>query len=103
MMSQSPTQQECQSARAKLMDSNGNPTREHTEYTRYRALYEQSRRRYEVAYTAASAEPATLQAWPMTGLHYHDAIDDAMQKWVAFGFKFEIERALEVYERCRER
>src|SRR5205814_10026926 len=46
------------------------------------------------AYAAAFTDPMKLQMWPNDGKLYDDDAKEAMERWVSFGFKAEVETAL---------
>lgn len=81
-------------ARAKLMDKEGNPTPEYKKYLRYEAEYKRKADAWHKAYAAALTDPVKLSTWPIEGVDYRDAADDALERWMAFGFKADIESAL---------
>jgi hypothetical protein len=81
-------------ARAKLMDEEGNPTKQYQAYMDYEDRYKDKVKAWQRAYAAAFTDPMKLQSWPIEGTLYHDEADEAWDRWVGFGFKEEIENAL---------
>ncbi len=81
-------------ARAKLMDKDGNPTPHYQAYMQYEDDYKSKVRAWHKAYAAAFTDPMKLQNWPIDGVSYHDDADEAMNRWIGFGFREEIENAL---------
>lgn len=83
-------------ARAKLTDKNGNPTPKYSAYLRYEAEYRNKADAWHKAYAEALTDPLKLSTWPIEGVDYRDAADDAMERWMALGFKAEIESAMTI-------
>lgn len=83
-------------AKAILTDNNGKPTPHYEAYMRYQAEWEKKRKVHETAYTTAQANVATLNRWGVEGKSYIDDINSAMDKWIALGYKTEIENAIKV-------
>ena len=83
-------------AKAKMMDKDGNPTPHYEAYMRFQDEYRSKVRSWNKAYAAAFTNPMRLQQWPIEGKLYHEDADDAMDRWVAFGFKQEIENAMAI-------
>jgi hypothetical protein len=81
-------------AQAKLMDQDGNPTPHYQAYLEYEEKYKDKVRAWHKAYASAFTDPMKLQMWPIEGVMYHDEADEAMDQWVGFGHKEEIENAL---------
>ncbi len=68
-------------------------------YQRYQAnaeAYARAMSQRAEAYAKAQSDPATLQAWPMTGMTYQQAIDSARDNWMSAG-KVEVESALNLF------
>jgi hypothetical protein len=92
---QDPTlKQAHEAARAKLMDTDGNPTPHYQAYLKYRDEYQSKVEAWHKAYAAALTDPMKLQTWPIDGASYQDDADEAMNRWMSFGFKEEIENAI---------
>lgn len=83
-----------EAARAKLVDKDGNPTPHYQAYMDREDDYKSKVRAYHKAYAAAFTDPMKLQSFPIDGTTYHDDVDEAMDRWVSFGFKEEVENAL---------
>jgi hypothetical protein len=83
-----------EAAKAKMMDKDGNPTPHYEAYMRYADEYKSKVRAWHKAYAAAFTDPMKLQNWPIEGTLYHDDADEAMDRWIGFGFKQEIENAI---------
>src|SRR5438132_13405507 len=66
-------------------------------YEKNAAEYAKAKSDYAEAYAKAQSTPAALQAWPLTGTTYRQAVDSAWDGWVGAG-KDKIERALAVIE-----
>lgn len=81
-------------AQAKLVDQDSNPTAHYQAYLQYQDEYRGKVRSWHKAYANAFTDPMKLQAWPVEGTSYHDEADEAMDRWVSFGFKHEVEDAL---------
>jgi len=81
-------------AQAKLMDKDGNPTPHYQAYMEYEEKYKDKVKAWNRAYANAFADPMKFQNWPRDGVLYHDDADEAMDHWVGFGFKQEIENAI---------
>jgi hypothetical protein len=81
-------------AQAKLMDKNGNPTPHYQAYLEYEEKYKDKVKVRDEAYASALTDPMKLQMWPVEGVMYHDDVEKAMDQWVSFGHKEEIENAL---------
>jgi len=83
-----------ENASAKLMDKDGNVTPHYQAYDLYQEEYNSKRRALDKAYSAAFTDPMKLQRWPQEGVLYQDDVDRAWDRWMGFGFKEEIEKAL---------
>lgn len=81
-------------AKAKIMDKDGNPTPHYEAYLRWGDEYKSKVKAWNRAYTNAFSDPLKLNRWPIEGRAYHEDADDAMDRWVGFGFKQEIENAM---------
>ncbi len=81
-------------AQAKLMDKDGNPTPHYEAYMKYEDEWKSKVKSWHKAYADAFTNPMKLQNWPIDGTTYHDDADEAMDRWVSFGFKQEIENAI---------
>ena len=87
-------------ARSLLRDAHGNPTLEYTAYLRHQSEYNEKIHSYNAAQQSARASPLQLQRWPIVGKEYSDAVNDALRKWIALGYKQEVENALNVLQRA---
>jgi hypothetical protein len=87
-------QQAYAAAQAKLMDKDGNPTPHYEAYMRFEDEYKSKVKAWHRAYAAAFTDPMKLQSWPIEGTTYQDDADEAMDRWVGFGFKLEVENAI---------
>ena len=90
--------EEVSKARSFLRDEQGNPTPEYTAYLRYQGEYNGKVQAYNAAQQSARASPLALQRWPIVGKEYSDAVNDALRKWIALGYKQEVENALNVLQ-----
>jgi hypothetical protein len=81
-------------ARALLSDGNGNPTPQYQAYLSYQNEYNDKLSAYNAAYERAKSSPLMFQRWPIAGKEYSDAVNDAMNKWIVLGHKYDIENAL---------
>lgn len=64
-------------------------------YEKNAADYAKAKSDYAAAYAKAQSDPAALQAWPLTGTTYQQAVDQAWDRWMGAG-KDKIERALAI-------
>jgi hypothetical protein len=64
-------------------------------YKKNAIKYANAKSNYAVAYAKAQSDPAALQAWPMTGTTYQQAVDSAWDHWMSAG-KNKVERALAI-------
>ena len=62
-------------------------------YEKNAADYAKAKSDYAVAYAKARSDPAALQAWPLAGATYQQAVDRAWDRWMSAG-RNKIERAL---------
>lgn len=85
-----------ENAQAKLMDKDGNPTPHYQAYMQYEDEYKSKLRAWQRAYSNAFTDPMKLQNWPIEGVSYQDDVDEAMDRWMGFGFKEEIENAIAI-------
>jgi hypothetical protein len=83
-------------ARTILMDKSGKPTDHYTAYLQYSNEWQTKMNSYNEAYSKALADPMKLQRWPIEGKQYRAEIDSAWNKWIALGFKNEIEGAVNI-------
>jgi hypothetical protein len=81
-------------ARAKLMDKDDNPTPDYEKYMEYEEKWKDKVRAWHKAYAAVATDPMKRQNWPIDGTLYQDDADEAMDQWVSFGHKEEIENAI---------
>ncbi|HEX4963549.1 MAG TPA: hypothetical protein VF173_22155 [Thermoanaerobaculia bacterium] len=84
-----------ENAQAKLMDKDGNPTPHYQAYMQYEDDYKSKVKAWHKAYAGAFTDPMKLQSWPIEGTSYQDDADEAMDRWQSFGFKHEIENAID--------
>ena len=82
-------------ATAKLMDKDGNVTPHYQAYMQYEDEYKSKVKSRNKAYSAAFTDPMKLQQWPQDGVPYQDDVDEAWNRWMALGFKIEIEKAID--------
>jgi len=54
-------------------------------YEKNAADYAKAKSDYAVAYAKACSDPAALQAWPLTGATYQQAVDRAWDTWMSAG------------------
>jgi hypothetical protein len=87
-------QQAYEDAKAKLVNSDGTPSRQYQAYLKYEQEYKSKIAEMNTAYREALADPMKLQTWPIEGRAYHDDADQALDRWIALGFKYEIENAI---------
>lgn len=83
-----------EAAAAKVMDKDGNPTPHYQAYMQYEDEWKSKVKAWHKAYSDAFTNPMKLQNWPIDGTLYQDDADQAMDRWVSFGFKEEIENAI---------
>jgi hypothetical protein len=81
-------------ATAKLMDKDGNVTPHYQAYMQYEDEHKSKVKARNKAYADAFTDPMKLQAWPINGVPYQDDVDEAWNRWVALGFKEDIEKAI---------
>jgi hypothetical protein len=81
-------------ATAALMDDKGNTTPHYQAYLQYEEKYKDKVNLWHRAYSNAMTDPMKFQNWPIQGVAYEDDANEAMDQWVSFGFKSEIENAL---------
>jgi hypothetical protein len=82
-------------ATAKLMDKDDNLTPHFEKYRQYREAYESKVRSKNKAFAAAFTDGTKYQLWvTQDGGPYQDDVDNAWSEWMGFGFKEEIEKAL---------
>jgi hypothetical protein len=62
-------------------------------YEKNAAEYAKAKSDYALAYAKARSDPAALQAWPLAGTTYQQAVDRAWDRWMSAG-RNKIERAL---------
>lgn len=82
-------------ANAILVDD-GYPSRAYEEYLKYEEEYEYAFSDYTSAFTEAQLDSTRLRQWPMTGAPLMRRVEGALDKWMGFGKKAEIERALSI-------
>jgi len=83
-------------AKAALIDESGKPTSHFQAYIKYQENWKNKRKAYDSAYANASNNPLQLQQWPIEGVLYQQETDEAWDRWVALGFKNEIENAINI-------
>jgi len=81
-------------AKATLTDSKGNPTPKYSAYMRYESEWNEKRQAHQSAYSEAMGDPLKMSRWGVEGKIFIDAINSAMNKWLALGYKNEIDQAL---------
>jgi hypothetical protein len=81
-------------AQAKIMDKDGNPTAHYSAYSQYRDNYNDKVKALNKAYAGAMSDPMKFQRWQIDGKLYQDDVNDALDKWAGFGFRQEIEPAM---------
>jgi hypothetical protein len=81
-------------ATAKLMDKDGNITKHYQAYMQFEDEYKKKVKDRNKAYSAAFTDPMKLQQWPQDGVPYQNDVDEAWDRWMGFGFKMEIEQAI---------
>src|SRR6266496_1939075 len=81
-------------AQAKLMDQDGNMTPHYEAYLKYQDEYRDKVKGWHRAYAASLTDPMKLQVFPIEGVTYQDEADEALDRWVGFGHKEEIENAI---------
>ena len=81
-------------AKAKLMNPDGTPSRQYEAYLRYEHEHKNKLAEMNTAYREALKDPMKLQMWPIEGRAYHDDADQAVDRWIALGYKYEIENAI---------
>ena len=97
------SKQQIEDARRTLYDldpANGNIITKSKLYQLYEknaAAYAKAKSAYAEAYAKAQSNPAALQAWPLTGTTYGQAVDNAWNSWASAG-KDKVERALAVIQ-----
>jgi hypothetical protein len=64
-------------------------------YEQNAADYAKAKADYATAYAKARSDPMALQSWPLTGVTYQQAVDQAWDRWTGAG-KNKIERALAI-------
>lgn len=83
-------------AKAVIMDKDGNPTPHFSAYQQYRGMYEDKVNALNKAYAGALSDPKKLEMWPITGKTYQDDVNEAWDQWQGFGFKNEIQEAMDL-------
>lgn len=81
-------------ATAVLMDKDGNSTPHYEAYLKYEDEYRSKVKARNQQYGNAVSDPMRLQMWPINGKVFQDEVEEAFAKWQGFGFKVEIEKAL---------
>lgn len=81
-------------AKALLMDKDGNPTPKFEAYNKYRDEYTSKVNIRNRQYANAFSNPMQLQQWPIQGKVFQDDVDYAWDQWQGFGFKVEVEKAM---------
>lgn len=81
-------------ATAVLIDKDGNVTPHYQAYMDREDEYKSKVKTWHRAYAAVISDPMKFQSWPVDGTAYQDDADEAMNRWISFGFKETIERAL---------
>lgn len=83
-------------AKAELVDAEGFETPKYRAYMEKQDDWEDAVRALNKAFAEAFTDPMKLQMWPTTGLPFLRERDEAMDRWVALGFKEEIERNIAI-------
>lgn len=89
-------QEKYENAKSILVDKFGNPTQHYKAYLQYQTEYQNIVKAKDSAYANAFNNPIQLQRWPIEGKSFQLDIDNAMNKWVALGYKNEIENAISI-------
>jgi hypothetical protein len=90
-------------ARARLFDEQARPTRQYQAYLRFQEIHQELVRLRDEARSAAMTEPMSRQNWPIRAREFDDAVDGALNRWLALGFKRELDDAVDVVRRHRTR
>ena len=83
-------------AKATLIDKAGNPTPAYQAYMKYEDEWRKKITAYDTEYASALANPLKLQQWPNQGKLYQHEAEEASNRWIALGFKNEIENAVTI-------
>jgi hypothetical protein len=83
-------------ALALLVDKDGNIKPHFRAYIQYEDAYLRKVDARNKAYASAHTDPMQLQQWPQDGAVYQGDIDAAWDRWMALGFKVQIERTLDI-------
>jgi hypothetical protein len=83
-------------ARAVVMDDDLMPTAKQDAYDAYKGKYDDAVDRYQTEYAAVVTDPVKRAQWPKRGVRFQRDIDLAMAKWRGFGFKHEVEDAMDI-------
>jgi hypothetical protein len=83
-------------SQSKLTDKDGNPTPHYKAYMKYQEEWKNKVEALNKAHEDAFTNPIKLQQWPIESRLYQDDVDQAMNRWVALGFKQEIENAIDI-------
>jgi len=85
-----------EAAMAKLFDQEGNETPHYKAYQKFEQEYGEKVAAWNRAYAEAFTDPVKFQNWPIQGRPFHNDADKAMDRWMTFGFKIEIEQAMNI-------
>lgn len=85
-----------QKAKEVLIQSDGTLTSKYRDFLKYQAEWENKKSDHQKAYARAITNPMDFHLWAVTGKSYIDAINTAMDKWILFGNKKEIDEALNI-------
>jgi hypothetical protein len=80
--------------KATILDAEGKHTPKYASYLKYQAEYNDKKSKQNEAYREAMQNPQKLHMWPMLGKQYNDDVNEALNTWIVFGFKNEIEKVL---------
>ena len=83
-------------AKTQLMTADGDPTPHYSKYNEYRDAYNSKVKTLNRNFADALSNPNDLRMWPITGKLYQDDVNKAWMDWQAFGFKPEIETAMNI-------
>ena len=98
MFQASANNESYENARAVLMNSDGTPTSKFQAYLEYEEAWKRAKKTYEEAYARAATNPIKLHMWAVEGKTYIDDINTALTRWIATGYKNEIENAISILE-----
>lgn len=85
-------------ARALLQNKDGNESSKYQAYLKHKNEYDFKVKIRNDTYQNAQTDPVKLQMYPIDGVAYQNEVDTAWDKWIALGFKYEIENAIAILE-----